>query len=419
VTAAATLLQIGLVLLALCGSAFFSASEMALISANRIRVRHRAKAGHAGARRVRRLLQRREQVLIMFLVGQAGMNVLSAAITTGLMDHWLGHGWAAPLLATVVVALVVIVAGEIVPKVIGKREAEQLLMRQAGVLEFFHYLLLPVTQGLYAYMRLLLRLLGRTRSSPFVTREELKVLVSEAEVRDGAGHREKRMLESILDFRETVVREIMIPMKQVIALEQGTTCDVWRARVRQHGYTRIPIREKRVDRVIGMVNIFDLLYDPEPKETVDDYLREVSIVPDTKRIDHLLVELQKTRSPMAVVVDEFAACRGIVTVEDIVEEVMGEMADEHERSFRKIRRLATGVFIAEGLTDIDDLNQELDLQLPTGRVDTVGGLVLSRAGRIPRVGERFNLHNVTFEVLDADAYGVQVVKITLPKEDSR
>jgi len=411
-----TILQLVLLFLALAGSAFLSASEMALLSSHRPRVRQRAKSGVAAAQRVMRMLGRREHVLIMFLIGQASLNVLSAALTTGLLDRWVTHGWGAAVLSTLIVTLLVVVTAEIVPKVIGKRQAEQFLMRRWRTIEFLHYLFLPLSHTLHLYMRLLFRVLGGRPSSAFVTREELRVLVREAEIRDESGHREKRMLESILDFRETVAREIMIPMNQVIALEQGTTCEVWRARVRRHGYTRIPIYEKRNDHIVGVANIFDLFYDPEPKNSVDDYVRPVPLVPDTKRIDHLLVELQKTRNPMAVVVDEFGSCAGVVTVEDIVEEIVGEMADEHERSFRKIRRLAPGVFIVEGLTDIDDLNQDLGLELPKGRYDTVGGLVLSRAGRIPREGERFSLQNVTFEVLDADAYAVRVVKVTLPEE---
>jgi CBS domain containing-hemolysin-like protein len=409
------LAQIALVLLALTGSAFFSASEMALISSNRIRVRQRAKAGDPFARRAARLLKRREQLLVMFLVGQGALNVLAAAITTGLVDRWLGYGWVAPLISTAGLTLVVIVAAEIVPKVIGKNEAERLIMARARVLEFFHYLLLPLTGVIHLYIQTLLRLVGRGRR-PFVTREELKVLVREAESKDERGRREKRMLESILGFRETVAREVMVPMNRIIALEQGTTCELWRAMVRRHGYTRLPIYEKRIDRVTGVLNIFDLLYDPQPKENVDEYVRPVLIVPDSKRIDHLLVEMQKTRNPLVVVVDEFGSCMGIVTVEDIVEEIVGEMEDEHEVGYRKIRRLAPRVFIVDGLTDIDDLNQELGLDLPKGRYDTAGGLILKRAGRIPRVGESFTLHGIRFEVLDSYPYGVRTLKVSLPEE---
>jgi len=414
----ALLMQLVLVAAAFAGSTFFSAAEMALISTSRIRLRQRAQAGASAATRALRLLRRREHLLILFLIGQAGLNVLIAAVTTGLVDRVVTRGWLAALITTAGVTYVVVVAAEIVPKVIGRREGERFLMRHSRLLEFTHYLMLPLSQLLHLYILLLARLEGRHREAPFVTREELKVLVSESEAKDERGHREKRMLESILDFRETVAREIMIPMNQVITLEQGTPCDQWRATVRRHGYTRIPVHEQqRTDRVVGIVNIFDLLNDAEPKETVDAYLREAFIVPDTKRIDHLMLELQKTRNPMAVVIDEFGACAGVVTVEDIVEEIVGEMADEHERSVRKIRRLGSGSYIVEGLTDIDDLNQELQVSLPKGRFDTVGGLVLNRAGRVPRQGERFTIHNITFQILDADAYGIHTLKLTLPKED--
>ncbi len=413
----ALLLQLVVIAAAIGGSAFASAAEMALISASRIRLRQRAQSGVPATTRAVRLMRRREHVLILFLIGQACFGTLVGAMATGLIDRVVPNGWLAALLATVGVTSVMVVVAEIVPKVIGRREGERFLMRHSRLLEFGHYLLLPLTHLLHLYMVLLARLEGHQRQAPFVTREELKVLVSEAETRDERGHREKRMLESILDFRETVAREVMIPMNQVVALERGSSCDLWRATVRRHGYTRMPVYEKRIDRVVGFVNIFDLLHDPEPRETVDAYLREATIVPDTKRVDHLLLELQKTRTPMAVVVDEFGACIGLVTVEDIAEEIVGEMADEHERTIRKIRPLAPGVFVVEGMTDIDDLNQELQLSLPKGRFDTVGGLVLHRAGRVPREGERFTIHNIAFEVLDGDAYGIRVLKMTLPKED--
>ncbi len=414
------LVQLCILLIALVGSAFFSATEMALISSNRLRVRQRAKSGVPAALRAMRLLDRREHLLVMFLIGQAGLNVLAAAVATELFDRVLGHGWLAPVLSTACITVIVVVTAEIVPKVIGKREGEKLLMRRSRLLEFLHYLFLPLTHAFELYMRLLLRDKRRGGGALLVTREELKVLVRETESGDEAGHREKRMLESLLQFRETVAREVMIPLNQVIAIKKETTVEVARAMVRRHGFTRLPVYERRDDRIVGVVNVFDLLYDPrvDAIQSVAKYVREVPIVPDTKRIDHLLIELQKTRNPMAVVVDEFGSCSGIVTVEDIVEEIMGEMADDHdrERSYRKIRKLAPGVFIADGLADIDDVNQALGIQLAKTRFDTVGGLVMNRAGRVPRKGERFSLHGATFEVLDADPYGVQVVKITLGEE---
>ena len=418
-SATTLLLQLSLIVAALATHAFFSASEIALISANRIRLRHRARSGQPAARRALRLAERPEPLLTLFLLGQTGANVLCAAIATALATRALGRSWLAPLLATVGVTVLVLVTAEFVPKLVGQRRAEAFLSRYGRLLELLHHLLLPLTETVHLYVRSLLRLLGHERRDPFVTREELKLLLRQAEGGDEAARREQEMLASILEFRETVAREVMIPMNQAVALPAGTRCAVWREEVGRRGYTRIPIYERQRDRMIGVVNIFDLLYDAEPKETVDAYIRPAPIVPDSKRIDHLLVELQKARNPMAVVVDEFGACRGIVTVEDIVQEIVGEMEDEHERSRPKIRRLAPGVFVVAALTDVDDLNQELGLRLPKGRYDTVGGLILKRAGRVPRVGERFTLHGVVFDVLDAHPYGVRTLKVTLPPETDR
>ncbi|MFH1143310.1 MAG: hemolysin family protein [Candidatus Eisenbacteria bacterium] len=397
-------------------SGYASAAEMAMLSAGRIGLRHQAKTGRTRARRVLRLLERREHLLIMFLIAQCGANVLATAVATSLIDRAVSEAWFASLVATAGMTVIIVVTAEIVPKMIGKRQGSALLVRDSRLLEFLHQLFLPLTGMVYFYVRGLLRLVGRERRDPFLSREELRVLVREAESHDETGRHEKRMLESILDFRETVAREVMIPMNRVVLLPRGSSTGAWRAAVRSAGYTRIPVFEGQRDRVVGVLNVFDLLYDPTPRETVDAYLRPAPIVPDSKRIDHLLVEMQKARNPMAIVVDEFGACQGIVTVEDIVEEIVGEMEDEHERVSRKIRPLAPRVYVVEGLTDIDDLNQELGLDLPKRRYDTIGGLVLKRAGRIPRAGERFSIHGLTIDILDADPYGVRAVKMTLPAE---
>ncbi|MBP7669340.1 MAG: HlyC/CorC family transporter [Candidatus Eisenbacteria bacterium] len=409
-------LVLALVVLAcLLGGAYASAAEMATISSGRIALRHRAKTGSSGAWRALRLLERRDQLLILFLVGQSVFSVLASTAATSLIERAVNRAWLASLIATAGMTTLIVVAADIAPKVVGKRQGAGFLIRDSRLLEFAYHLFLPITGIVSFYVRGVLHLFaGGRRRDPFVSREDLRVLVRESESRDETGRREKHMLESILDFRETVAREIMIPMNRVVLLESGSSTEAWRALVRREGYTRVPVYEQQRDRIVGLLNIFDLLHDPDPQPTVDAYLRPALIVPDSKRIDHLLVEMQKARNPMVVVVDEFGACQGIVTVEDIVEEIVGEMEDEHEPPRRKIRRLAPRVFVVEGLTDIDDLNQELKLRLPKRRYDTVGGMILEKAGRIPRVGERFTMQGIVFEVLESYPYGVRTLKVTLP-----
>ncbi|MBM3316923.1 MAG: HlyC/CorC family transporter [Candidatus Eisenbacteria bacterium] len=410
----ALLLPLALIGLLLGISAYFSAAEMALLSANQIRLRHRAQEGDAGARRALRLLGHRDQVLTLCFTGAAAANVLAAAIATIAVDRLMRAPWMAPLVVTLGLTAVVVVAAEILPKVVARKRATAMLARDSRLLDFLHHLAMPLTGLIQLYVRALRRLSGRRHRAGTLTRDELRLLVREAVGDSEEARSERRMLSSLLDFRDTVAREVMIPMNRIVALERGASTDAWRATVRAHGYTRLPVYEDQRDRVVGLVNAFDLLYDPQRGGTVDAYMRPIPIVPDSKRIDHLLVELQKTRSPMAVVVDEFGSCEGIVTVEDIAEEIVGEMADEHERPPRTLRRVGPDSFILDGLMDVDDADQELGLQLPRGRYDTIGGMILKRAGRVPRIGERFTIAGAAFEVLEATPYGVLAVKVTLP-----
>jgi putative hemolysin len=225
------------------------------------------------------------------------------------------------------------------------------------------------------------------------------------------------MLQSILDFAHTTTREVMVPMPLVVAIERTDSIDMLRALVRRRGVTRVPVYDRRVDRIVGVVQIFDALLAPEGVDTVEATMRPITLVPETKRIDRLMVEMQRRGESMVVVVNEFGSCTGIVTMEDIVEEIVGEMADEHEVGVKRIRRLDEGVYMVDALTDVDDVNEELALELPKLRYDTIGGLVMRRLGRIPREGDRFELSGTAFEVVEVYPYGVRTVKLTVaPKK---
>jgi CBS domain containing-hemolysin-like protein len=280
-------------------------------------------------------------------------------------------------------------------------------------------LLLPVTATVSAIVNGVLRALKRKRTN-IVTREDLKVLVQEVRGGTGSLHHEKRMLQSILDFGTTTAREVMVPMPSVVSIDREASTDMLRTTLRRREYTRIPVFERRVDRVVGVVHVFDVLLDAQGGKTMEDYMRPVTFVPETKRIDRLMVEMQTRGESIVVVVNEFGSCIGIVTMEDIIEEIMGELADEHEEGVKRIRSIGEGSYIVDALTDIDDLNEELRLDLPKLRYDTVGGLILRRLGRIPQEGEQLEMSGLVFEVVEVYAYGVRTVKLTLTNktEDS-
>ena len=393
----------GYVLLSLLFAAVFSGAEMGLVSVNRLKLRQAVERGRPAARMLRRLMDRQEAVLTTTLIMNALFTISGAAVATYLLERRLGESGA--LVATAVMTSAHVVLSEIVPKAIFRQLADQLMPAMAPLLRAAVVLLTPIVATLNAIYR---RFLPGPRSL-FVSREELLLLVKEASREVGSRFRERKMLESVFDFSETVAREVMIPLSDVVAIDETATVPELLELVRRHGHTRIPIYRRRPDRIAGFVNIFDVLYAREPRESVQDYRREIPIFPDSKRIDRLLRDLQARRASMAAIVNEFGMVNGIVTVEDIIEEIMGEILDEHEEIAPKIRQVAPETYLVDARTDVDDLNQELGLDLPKDRFDTLGGLVLRRFGRVPTAGESTRLRGVQLRVEEADEYAVRWV----------
>lgn len=404
------------VILALSASAFFAATEMAILAANRYTLRRQSRAGSPAAGRALAILGSRTDRLATNLVGLNLFSISGAAVATYLVEQALGGGWLSAVVTTLGMTSLLLVVGEIVPKVYARQHAEILLSNSSRWLDVVHLFFLPLTRGLSLYVDGFMRLLGLKERGSALSREELKALLRETREGTGPAQSEQKMLHSILEFGDTVAREVMIPMSRVVALEKGARSDQWRQRVRRYGYTRMPVYKGRIEHVIGVLNIFDLYYDENKGGTVEDYMRPIPIVPDTKLISRLLPEMQKSRNPMVVVVNEFGSCIGILTTEDIVEEIVGEMFDEHEAEVRRVRRIGPRTWMVDALTDIDDLNEELGLEIPLERYDTVGGLVLKRFGRIPKVGDRFTFRGIQIEVMDVYRYGIRSVKIVLPQE---
>jgi CBS domain containing-hemolysin-like protein len=203
----------------------------------------------------------------------------------------------------------------------------------------------------------------------------------------------------------------MVPISEVALLLETARTEELIELVRMQPYTRIPVYRERVDQIVGLVNVFDVLYDQHRKTFLRPYVRPIRLVPDTKGIDKLFLEMQQARESLAVVVNEFGTCMGIVTLEDIIEEIFGELADEHEDATPEIEKKGPGHFRVSARTDIDDLNDETGLSIPKLGFETVGGYVLHRLGRIPKKGETFTDRDLSVHVVEADRYGVKVVEM--------
>jgi CBS domain containing-hemolysin-like protein len=405
--------EVYVVVLVVCvlGSAFSSGSETALVSASRLQLRRLSTDGHRGAAMALGLLNERDRTLAVTLIVTNAFNVSAGAITTALLSSSLGPS-VGPMVATVVATGVLLVLAEIVPKAYFRHHADAMLMHTAVTWRGLSVLLLPFTYPGHLFTQLFYRLLKREPRSFFTTREEIKLVLEESAEQGGLHEHEQEMLESALEYSETTSREVMVPIGEVALLREGARTSEFLELVRERGYTRIPLyREERVDQIAGLVNVFDVLYDPEPKTFVRAYMRPARLVPDSKPIDVLFLEMQRERENLVVVVSEFGSCIGVVSTEDIVEEIFGELTDEHEDATPEIRKLGPGHFRITARTDIDDLNHETGWAIPEGDYQTVGGYVLHRLGRVPKKGELFTEGRLRVRVVDADRYSVRMVEI--------
>jgi putative hemolysin len=274
-------------------------------------------------------------------------------------------------------------------------------------------LLAPFVAFAHTVVTWLLRVLGAGRPDmrQFVSREELKALLSMKPGEADVTTQEAEMIDKIFDLGDTTVREIMMPLVEVVMLPITATPRDAVTLIQQRGFSRVPVYSQRETNIVGVVAAMDLLRRGASAKTLDELMRQPYYVPETKRIDDLLRELQRGRMHLAVVVDEYGGSTGIVTLEDILEEIVGEIHDEHDRSSAPIERLPDGTYWVAARTNIDELNEALDWSIPKQDYETVAGLVLATLGRIPRRGEQFQVPGYAITVLEADARRVTAVKI--------
>ena len=407
-----------IVLLALLVTAFFSAAEMSFIAANRLRLRHLAEAGNRNAARYLESFKQPERFLSTAMMGVTIAHVTASSVATWALVPILGG--TAALLTTLVLTPLMLVFGEIIPKAVAREWATALVVRVFRVNLMASRILAPLSWSSNALVRGVLVLFGhrRTTARAFVSREELKLLLQMEPQEADVTTSEAEMIDRIFDLGETTVREVMVPMVDVAALPETATPDDCVRLVAERGFSRIPIYSDRIFNVVGVVTAMDLLRQGAGAPDVRAFMRPATYVPETKRIDDLLAEMQKSRVQLVVVVDEYGAAVGIVTVEDIVEEIVGEIHDEHDRALDAVERLPDGSYRAAGRASIDELNEALDWELPKGDFETVAGLVLATVHRLPLVGEVLRVGSYVITVLEADSRRVLTVRITPPTADA-
>ena len=411
------MIYVWLIVFAVGITGFFSAAEMAFIGANRVRLRHLAEAGNRTAVRYLEAFKQPERLLSTAMMGVTLAHIIASSVATWALIPLAGN--MAAVLVTLGLTPILLVFGEVIPKAVAREWSTALILSLFWLFELASKVLSPLTWAANAIVSAALGLLGRQRTSTrqFVSREELKVLLQMEPAEADVTTSEAEMIDNIFDLGDTAVREVMVPLVDVAALPDSATPDDAVRLIGERGFSRIPVFSDRIINIVGVVTAMDLLRRGGEAADLRSLMRPATYVPEAKRIDDLLREMQKARLQLAVVVDEYGGAVGIVTVEDIVEEVVGEIQDEHDRTPDTVERLPDGSYRVAGRTGIDELNEALDWELPKGDFETVAGLVLATLHRLPLVGEVLHVSRYTLTVLEADRRRILTVRITPDKTD--
>lgn len=406
------------VLLCVVGAAFFEAVETAVLASNRLRMRTLADRGDKGAALVDSFMEKPERFLGTIPLGGNFCIVAGTALATALAARSLPPFWAAAV-STVVMTCVIVLFAQILPKSVSLQNPDYFARATARGLNVAIYVLTPFTFIFTAAADLLLRIFGIRRKgrSPYVSREELRSILTEGAEDAPTVLLEKQMIRRIFRFGETKVAQAMVPLVDVVSISEGANVGDAVALISKYGYSRLPVYRERVDDVRGAVYARDLI-GAEPESPVVDYLRAVEFYPETKSLETALLELQASELRMATVVDEYGGVVGLITLEDIAEEVAGEIEDEYDRVEKRVVRRGDELYMG-GDVEIDYLNEYLPEPLPKEDYETVAGFVIKRLERIPDVGEEVEWRLYRFTVLAASDRSVDRLKIRIPPDEGR
>jgi putative hemolysin len=392
---------------------FFSGTEIAMVSLDRARVKARAEQGSRAGAQLEAILKKPEKFFSATLLGTNIFEVLSNTIATFLVIAYLGAEYK--YLTIIIMTPVILVLGEIAPKTIYRYHSEVIAPYLVYPLKIASIIFYPVVIGLSGVTALFVKIFGieSTRLKPHATREDLENYLAIWNLDSGLRTAEKKIVERIFDFTETEVEDIMIPLINVAAIETGDGIDEAIRLARKTGYSRIPVYAGEVYNIIGIVHAFDLLTTPENTQSIKDIMRTTPYVPNTAPVDELLKQLRTQGNSIAIVVNEYGGAIGIVTIEDILEEVVGNIYDEYDKEEHFFVKVEKNRYLVNARMEIDELNDHLNLELPKNDYETLAGFLLKHLERIPRVGERFNFENLHFVVTKADKRSIKEVSITI------
>lgn len=410
-----TTVSIIIILFCIVMSAYFSATETAFSTLNKTRIKALADKGSKRAQKVLKIADDFDGMLSTILIGNNIVNILSASLATILFVHWIDDK-SGPTVSTVVMTIVVLIFGEISPKSIAKEHPEQFALFSSRLLSFFMIILKPIN-FIFRQWKKLLSLIFKTRKEESMTEEELMTIIKEAEQVGDLDKDEGQIIKSAIEFNDLEVGDILTPRMDVTAIDINMPVNEISKIFIETGYSRLPVYEGDFDVIIGVLYYKDfyIMHQTNTKE-VKDILKPVIFATKNQKIHDLMKEFQNKQLHFAVIIDEFSSVLGIVTLEDVIESIVGEIWDEHDQKEDEIKQINDNTYLVSGKTSIKklfnllDINEEVESHI-------VNGWVMEELNTIPQVGMEFNKFGLNIKVIGMNGRIIDSVEIIKNKEE--
>ena len=405
--------QIIVLIILLVLSGFFSMSETALMALSKIRIRHMVEEGVKGAKLVEKLTEDPNKLLGAILIGNNIVNILASSLATTLFVSLVGPSGVG--VATAVMTVLVLIFGEITPKSIAKQKSEEVSLKVSRPINIIVKILKPFI-GIFSFISsLFIRLLGGDpkATEPFITEEELRTMVGVSEEEGVLEDVEKEMIFNVFDFADSQAKDVMVQRVDIVAVDTEATYEEVLEVIKTEQFSRIPVYNQTIDDIVGVLYVKDLIIAGQNKEgfKVSDYMREPYYTFEFKKIKELFNEMKKTRNHLSVVLDEYGGTVGIVTIEDLIEEVFGDIEDEYDDYDKEIEVVKEDEYIVDGSAKLDDISELIGVNMESEEFDSVGGLIIGELGRFPDNKEEVTLNKIRFVVEEVDKNRIKKVRI--------
>ena len=408
------ILQLVILVLLLSASAFFSSAETALMTSNKLRIRNLAENGDKRAEKVLEITANTDKMLSAILIGNNIVNLSASALSTTLTLKVFGSSLVG--VATGVLTFLILVFGEIIPKNVASKNAENMALKYIGIISVLVVILTPVIYVVNKVAGIVISLFVKNNDdNNMVTEDELRAMV-EVSHEDGVIEKEeKKMIVNVVDFGDTVAGDIMLPRVDMVMVSVESSYGEILKIFREEKYTRIPVYEESPDNVIGILNVKDfLLIEDKENFSVKEHLREPLYTYEYKKTSSLMVDMRKTGANIVIVLDEYGTTVGLITLEDMLEEIVGEIRDEFDADEDEgITKISETEYLIDGSTNLDDVNDRIGLELSSEEYESIGGIIMEKLGRLPVEGEVITFDNIILTVKKMDHARIEKVGLKL------